>query len=180
MPPRTYHAVATVDLGAFASSPALLHGVFYDTWHHMEATLASLIECAIWHQQWTNAVYGHRFQQIAYMLQWHVSKPRTHSLFKKRSLYALLFIACAAEWLLPIESQGKPQDWLRAYDPGNPSASIAVSTESREVFNWLRKTSNQVLSALSTSDVREFRKFSNIYANHYMSELERLLLLLES
>lgn len=178
LPPRTYHAVATVDLAGFASSPGLLHGVFYDTRHHMEATLAGLIECAIWHEQWTNAVYGHRFRQIAYMLQWHVSKPRTHTPFKKRSLYALLFIACAAEWLLPIESQGKPQDWLREYDPGNPSANIAVSTEPQEVFNWLRKTSNNALSALSASDVVEFQKFSKVYVNHYKSELERLVPLL--
>ena len=180
MPPWTYHAVATVDHSGFASSPALLHGVFYDMRHHMEATLAGLIECAIRHQQWMNAVYGHRFQQIAYMLQWHVSKPRTHTLFKKKSLYALLFIACAAEWLSPIDSQGKPQDWLRAYDPGNPSdSSSAVSTESQDVFNWLRKTSSQALSTLSTSDMGEFHKFSKIYVNHYKSELECLLPLLE-
>jgi hypothetical protein len=179
MPPRTYHAVATVDRSGFASSPALLHGVFYDTRLNMEATLAGLIECAIWHEQWTNSVYGHRFRQIAYMLKWHVSKPRTHRLFKKRSLYALLFISCAGEWLLPIESQGKTQDWLRAFDPGDPSANIAVSTESREVFNWLYKTSQEAFIELSATDAGEFIQFQNLYVNYYKSELARLLPCLE-
>ena len=41
MPLRTYHAVATIGL-----KPAILQGMFFDSWYVMKCTLTGLVECA--------------------------------------------------------------------------------------------------------------------------------------
>jgi hypothetical protein len=163
MPSRTFHAVATLGL-----KPAVLQGTFFDSRYVMKRTLAGLVECALWHEHWTNTLYKERFVILAFLLDWHARAPPHKARFTGENLYALLFAAKYSTWLVPFTA-ATPQA-LSAYNP----ASLLDSHDPHGVHAFLLRRANQVIQLLSSNEKFLFRDFERTFKDHIGHEYKAL------
>ena len=163
MPSRTYHAVATVGL-----KPAILQGMFFDSWYVMKRTLARLVECALWHNHWTNTLYKECFVILAFLLDWHAQAPPHKARFTGENLYMLLFAAKYSTWLVPFTA-ATPKE-LSAYNP----ASLLDSHNSNSIHAFLLRRANQVIHLLPPREMTLFRNFERTFKAHIGDEYKSM------
>lgn len=157
MPPRSYHAVATLD-----SKPAILQGAFFDSRFGMQRTVAALIECAVWHGHWTNVLYPQRFNVLASLLEWHARALRPR--FTGNDLYALLFAAIHSAYLVPCDFATAKQ--LDNYEP--------ESLQREGIHAFLLKTGCEILRFLPRHEQDAYSHLEEKFRLYLASEYKRL------
>jgi hypothetical protein len=174
MPPRSFHLVATVHPSNTKSTAAVLQGFFFDSRHGMRRMLGGMVECAIWHRQWTNVLYNDRFKLLAFLLEWHARAPKSTKRFVGENLYALLFAAKYNLWLRPIQSTSA-QD-MEKYAP---SLEHIVDEEERNISIFLTTTAERLLKLLQTDEKSLYDQLETHFKNYLAHEFQRLHATLE-
>jgi hypothetical protein len=163
MPPRSYHAVVTLDL-----KPGVLQGAFFDSRYGMRRTLAGLVECAVWHNHWTNTLYNERFVILAFLLDWHARAPPHKARFTGENLYSLLFAAKYSAWLLPFTAT--TPEMLSAFNP----ESLLDSHDPKGVHAFLRQRANQVLKLLPPHEKTLYRNLERTFKTYIAHEYKSM------
>ena len=168
MPPRSYHAVATLNF-----RPAVLQGAFFDSRYGMRRTLSGLVECAVWHKHWTNTAYNERFVLLAFLLDWHARAPPNKPRFTGENLYSLIFAAKYSVWLLPLTAHSAAA--LSAFNP----ESLRNSDDPDGVHAFLLWRANQVLKTLPKNELvlyRNLERTFKVYIGHEYASMHDVLL----
>ena len=160
MPAGCFHFVATADPCPEKSTPAVMQGFFFDSRYGMHRTLGALVQCAIWHKEWTNVLYDDRLKLLAFLLDWHARAPK----FSGEQLYSLLFAAHHHAWLRPIKRN--TTEALQAY---NPLSSTLHGTKN-DVGRFLSETAACVLSRLSSSEKASYCRLEEKFKTYLQSE----------
>ena len=169
MPPRSFHFVATVDPSSTRSTAAVLQGFFFDSRHGMRRMLGGMVECAIWHRQWTNVLYNDRFKLLAFLIEWHARAQKPTQRFIGENLYALLFAAKYNLWLRPVDSTSAAD--LENYVP---SLDDIVDEEERKVSVFLTKMADHLLNLLETNERSLYEELETDFKKYLASEYKRL------
>ncbi len=163
MPPRLYHAVATIEF-----QPAVLQGAFFDSCYGIQHMLGGLIECAVWHTHWTNVLYTECPILLAYLLDWHAQAPPNNPRFIGENLYALLFAAKYSKWLVPIKAHT-----AHALTSFNPE-SIGGSNDPDGVHDFLLKRANQLLMLLPSHEQASYQHLEGTFKTYLASEYKAM------
>jgi hypothetical protein len=137
-----------------------MQGFFFDSRYCMRQTLGALIQCAIWHKEWTNVLYDDRLKLLAFLLDWHARAPK----FSGEQLYSLLFAAHYHAWLRPITRS--TAETLQAY---NPLFSTLHGTKN-DVGRFLSETAARVLSRLSSDEKALYSHLEEKFKTYLQSE----------
>ena len=163
MPLRMYYAITTIGL-----KPAILQGMFFDSRYVMKHTLARLVECALWHDHWTNTFYKERFVILAFLLNWNAWAPPHKARFTGENLYVLLFAAKYSMWLVPFTA-ATPKE-LSTYNP----TSLLDPHDSNSIHAFLLCRANQVLHFLPPCEMTLFRNFERTFKVHIGNEYKSM------
>jgi len=151
MPPGSFHLVATVDRSVTKSTPAVMQGFFFDSRYGMHRMLGALVQCAIWHKQWTNVLYNDRLKMLVFLLDWHSRAPK----FSGENLFSLLFAAHYHSWLLPITPNTAEE--MQMYHPlartcagGTFAPNKFLMNTARSLFNRLDDNEKALYSGFET------------------------------
>jgi len=163
-PAGAIHAVATVELAAGITGPAVVFGNFTLRRSSMEATLAHSIRYALWHDDWTNSTHDDFAIQIARMLTWQLQFPKRsnpYRPFSNRQLFALLFMGQISEFLcaLPYDKKGKLTEM-----PQPPEWRQKVSMKARTLAGTL-------ISGLSKQERQGYAAFKEQYIQAYVEAM---------
>lgn len=162
MPPGCFHFIATADPCQEKSTPAVMQGYFFDSRYAMRRTLGALVQCAIWHKEWTNVLYDDRLKLLAFLLDWHARAPK----FSGEQLYSLLFAAHYHPWLRPIERN--TAEALQAYNP----LSSTLHRTRNDIGKFLSETAARVLSRLSSGEKASYLHLEEIFKTYLQSEYD--------
>jgi hypothetical protein len=168
LPPRSYHAVLTIDSSPDDSNSALLQGFFFDTRYGMRRMLAGMVECAMWHRCWTNVLYRDRFKLLAFLLEWHAQSPATQPKFTDINLHALLFAAKYSAWLLPL-SLDTPEAMV-SYDP----QQVFSDENTSDVLLYLTQRGIELIASLPSIEYISYQRLEREFIGYLAHEFKAL------
>lgn len=167
MPAGSVHAVGTVYRRHQKPMPAIFHGFFFDSRHTMPRTLGALIQCAHWHQQWTNVLAPARFSTMLWFVLWQLSKPVRSAPFQEENLFALIFIAQYGPHLEPLEFPSHNiYQWLQTCTVGDGVNTV--------LWSELKDRLPQLLRYLTLNQLHEYRFFEERYIDYITSSYTSL------
>lgn len=132
----------------------------------MRRMLGGMVECAMWHKQWTNTLYSDRFKLLAFLLQWHAQGRGNEQRFVGSNYHALLFMAKYAPMLCPIHHQ--TPEGVETSDPYDVMVGDCDHT-----FKFLNLKALQLLKELPAHESELYssleEEFSVYLAKEYFS-----------
>lgn len=168
MPPGSFHLVGTVDRSDARSNPAAMQGFFFDSRYNMRRTLGGLVQCAIWHKEWTNVLYNDRLKLLAFMLHWHTRAPK----FSGEHLYSLLFAAYYHPWLRPIK-----QTTVEAMQSYHPLSRLHGG---QDIGSFLSKTAERIFNRLDDEQKALYSHLEVKFKTYLLSEYKMHIAALKS
>jgi hypothetical protein len=169
MPPGSFHLVGTVDRSDAKSTPAAMQGFFFDSCYGMRRTLSGLVQCAIWHNEWTNVLYNDRLKLLAFLLDWHARAPK----FSGEQLYSLLFAAYYHSWLRPIE-----HTTVEAMQSYHPLSKLHGARQ--DIGKFLSNTAERIFNRLNNNEKALYSDLEVKFRNYLLSEYKLRIKALQS